>query len=147
MEEIWKIIPSLPGVLASNKGNILLPACSARMPHGGIRNYKTKPTPGSILKASKTAKHKYRSVFWGKIDKNLKVHRLVCEAFHGPPPSPKSVVIHLDENALNNEAQNLKWGTQKENLNAPGFIAYCKNRLGENSPMSKHLARKVLQQA
>lgn len=73
---------------------------------------------------------------------NMKVHRLVCEAFHGPAPSKRSVVIHLDEDATNNRPENLRWGTQKENLNMPGFIAYCKSRTGENSPFIKGRKKK-----
>ena len=69
---------------------------------------------------------------------NLKVHRLVCEAFHGPPPAPNSVVIHLNENGLDNRAENLQWGTQKENLNMPRFIEYCRSRIGDKSPRVKH---------
>lgn len=64
------------------------------------------------------------------------MHQLVCEAFHGPKPFPRAVVIHADENALNNAPENLRWGTQKENLNAPGFKEYCRQRRGEFSPRS-----------
>lgn len=74
---------------------------------------------------------------------NLKVHRLVCEAFHGAAPEDGMVVIHLDEDATNNRPENLKWGTQKENLNMPGFIAYCKSRTGENSPTIKGRANRL----
>ncbi len=45
--------------------------------------------------------------------------------------------MHLDENAANNGADNLAWGTQKENLNAPGFLTYCRSRTGEDSPVAK----------
>ena len=45
--------------------------------------------------------------------------------------------MHLDENAVNNRASNLRWGTQKENLNAPGFLTYCRSRTGEDSPSAK----------
>lgn len=69
--------------------------------------------------------------------KNYKVARLVCEAFNGPPPSNYAVCMHVDENARNNAPTNLKWGTQKENLNAPGFLEYCRSRIGENSPTIK----------
>ncbi len=106
------------------------------MPNGVIRDYITKPILGSIAKSSKTAKHSYRNVFWKNVG-NLKVHQLVCEAFHGPKPFDKAVVINLDENGLNNIPENLKWGTQRENLNSPGFKEYCKSRIGENSPVIK----------
>jgi hypothetical protein len=45
--------------------------------------------------------------------------------------------MHLDENSKNNRPENLAWGTQKENLNAPGFIEYCKGRTGKNNPYIK----------
>ena len=45
--------------------------------------------------------------------------------------------MHLNEDSSDNRPENLMWGTQKENLNAPGFIAYCKGRTGENSSYTK----------
>jgi hypothetical protein len=48
--------------------------------------------------------------------KNFWVHRLVCEAFNGPPPSPKHVAAHGDGNPQNNRIENLRWATQSENL-------------------------------
>lgn len=42
-------------------------------------------------------------------------HRLVCEAFHGPQPEDKSFVLHWDDNKGNNRADNLRWGTNREN--------------------------------
>lgn len=137
MEEIWKPVPSKPEILASSFGRILLPESSAKMPNGGIRYYKPEPTYGHKTKANKNARHSYMNVANRKFG-NLKVHRLVCEAFHGLAPFEKAVVIHLDENATNNRPENLKWGTQKENLNMPGFINYCKSRTGENSPIIKN---------
>ena len=44
------------------------------------------------------------------------VHRLVCEAFHGPQPTPKHGVAHNDGNAKNCSMYNLRWATQKENI-------------------------------
>ena len=60
--------------------------------------------------------------------RTYKVARLICEAFHGPPPSRKPQCLHLDENARNNLPQNVMWGTQRENLNATGFLQYCRVR-------------------
>ena len=136
MKEVWKEVPSRPGIKASNLGRVLLPERTARMPNGGKRKYCPKPTFGAKTKANKNARHEFMGLF-NRFFGNMKVHRLICEAFHGPPPNKKSVVIHLDENSLNNKANNLKWGTQKENLNMPGFIKYCKSRTGKNSPTIK----------
>lgn len=88
-------------------------------------------------KGIKKARHQFYG-YWFRRHGNVKVHRIVCEAWHGLAPSPKSVVIHIDENGLNNKPENLKWGTQKENLNMPKFIEYCKGRVGSLSPTIKH---------
>jgi hypothetical protein len=44
-----------------------------------------------------------------------KVHRLVCEAFHGPAPVGCEVAL-LDGNSRNNAAENLRWVTHRENV-------------------------------
>jgi hypothetical protein len=124
MAEVWKPVPSLPGVLASSEGRILLPPRHAPLPNGGVRLYLPKPTAGVVMRASKDAKHEYLG-YWNHYFGNIKIHQAICEAFHGPKPFPAAVVIHRDENGLNNSPGNLKWGTQKENLNAPGFLSYC----------------------
>lgn len=123
--ETWKPVPSRPGLLASSEGRILLPPRYAPINNGGFRVYLPKPTLGVVARASKSASHEYYNIYNAKVGGNIKVHQAVCEAFHGPKPFARAVVIHKDENALNNKPENLKWGTQKENLNAPGFKAYC----------------------
>lgn len=136
MAEAWKPVPSLPGVMASSEGRILLPPRYAPLPNGGYRLYAPEPTIGVETKASASTTYTYRGIstkFFG----NIKVHRAVCEAFNGPPPANDAVVMHVDENSHNNRPGNLKWGTQKENLNAPGFKEYCRGRTGENSPIVK----------
>lgn len=142
MQEVWKDVPSYPGLKASNFGRIWFPPRKARMPNGGIREYKTKPVYGCKIKASKTARYCYMGAY-NKFFGNIKVHRAVCEAFYGLAPFPNAVVIHLNEDATDNRPENLKWGTQKENLNMPGFVAYCRNRLGVNSPRYKGKIRKM----
>jgi hypothetical protein len=46
--------------------------------------------------------------------KNFGVHRLVCEAFHGPPQEGMQAA-HIDGNPYNNTASNLYWATPAEN--------------------------------
>ena len=137
-------IPSIEGAFANERGQIKLPETEAEMPNGGKRKYKTKWVYGTKTKSSKGAKHEYfGTVYRGR---NYKMHRLICEAFHGPQPEGKPVVIHIDEDATNNRPENLRWGTQKENLNMPKFIEYCKTRTGENNPHVKGNRKKSLTQ-
>jgi hypothetical protein len=112
--------------MVSNEGRFLLQPCYRPIHHGGFRAYLPEPSFGTVRRSKKGAKHCYYGT-WVRRYGNLKIHQLVCEAFHGPKPFEKAVVIHIDEDGLNNRAENLKWGTQKENLNAPKFLEYCKS--------------------
>ena len=128
--EIWRDVPSLPGVLASSEGRVMITPYRGPMPNGGERPYGGTPTFGVW--------NKQDARFVTTVgDRTWKVARLIAEAFHGPPPFEGAVVMHLDENAVNNRASNLRWGTQKENLNAPGFLNYCRSRTGDDSPSAK----------
>ncbi len=128
--EIWRDVPSVPGILVSSEGRVMYLPHREAMPRGGTRPYGGQPTFGTWSKVD----GRFISLIHGKTHK---VHRLIAEAFHGAPPFDGAVVMHLDENAANNRAANLQWGTQKENLNAPGFLDYCKGRTGDNSPITK----------
>lgn len=66
--------------------------------------------------------------------KKVYIHRTVCELFNGPCPDGHQC-RHLDGNIKNNHADNLAWGTPKENNQDKvrhGTIAF-----GENNPMAK----------
>ena len=136
-QELWLPVPSKPGVMASSLGRIKLPEKIVKMPNGGFWHCKPNPTFGVLTKSNKNAIHKYMGLQNRSLG-NLKIHKLVCEAFNGPPPDKKSVVIHVNECGTDNRPENLRWGTQKENLNMPKFIEYCRSRTGENSPVIKH---------
>lgn len=47
--------------------------------------------------------------------KCMRLHRLVAEAFLGPPPYDGAVVMHEDDDVANNRLSNLQWGTPKDN--------------------------------
>jgi hypothetical protein len=46
----------------------------------------------------------------------VRVHRIVCSAFHGEPPTESHVVDHIDTNRANNRPENLRWVTRLENV-------------------------------
>lgn len=118
----WAEVPSYPGLLVSSNGEVMVE------PHGPNYKFGGKVTRGQWDGG--------RYIYARRGHKTAKVHRLVCEAFNGQP-GPGQVCMHLNEDARDNRPENLAWGTQKENLNAPGFIAYCKSRTGESSPVVK----------
>ena len=135
-EEVWRPVPSCGPLEASSHGRIRVAPRIGYMPNGAKREYETSPTFGGVRSATKTARHRYFGWYIKGVG-NVKIHRAVCEAFHGAAPFPRAVVIHINENALDNRPENLRWGTQKENLNMPRFIAYCRARTGENNPHIK----------
>ena len=125
--EEWRASPSVEGLVVSSWGRIRCPAFYSA---SAKRWYESRPWYG--CKVHKPPRYVTR--FRGR---TYKVHVLVCEAFNGPKPDGKPYCLHRDEDGWNNVPGNLYWGTQKENLNAPGFIAYCKARTGENNPVIK----------
>ncbi|SHH03712.1 HNH endonuclease [Bradyrhizobium erythrophlei] len=112
--EIWRPIPRLPEYLASALGRVMRLPHLAPLPKGGFRVYGGVPTTGTW----DPEELRFVLVYKGKTHK---VHVLVCEAFHGAKPFEEAVVMHLDEDSSNNKPSNLEWGTQKQNLNFPGF--------------------------
>ena len=50
------------------------------------------------------------------LSSSIRVHQVVCTAFHGPRPQPGMVVDHIDTNRCNNRPENLMWVTKLENI-------------------------------
>ena len=115
--EVWRLVPSVPGVLVSSIGRVMALPTFSRQPNGGVRQRGGVPTYGVWDK-------KNARMGWRVLGKNFKVHRLICEAFNGPPPTPDHIVLHKDEDSANNRRGNLKWGTHAENAAAPKLSAY-----------------------
>lgn len=82
---------------------------------------------------------------------NLVVHRLVAETFLPPPPREliekcskehwgKVLVLHNDNNKLNNHISNLRWGSLKDNtLQAfdDGLVPFLKGELNGRARLSE----------
>lgn len=127
--ESWRSIPSLPGVIASTHGRIWRASHFEPMPYGGTRKYSSRPTFGVITRASGDARHLYFSYHYRGIG-NIKVHAAICEAYHGPKPSPEHGVRHKNENGLDNRPENLMWSSQKINLSDAKFRQYHADMAG-----------------
>ena len=111
MKEIeWRAINGAPGYEVSSVGQVATWKPRNRMAKQPTERRLLKPSPAGgalgYLRVGLTV---------GGVKKDFSVHRLVTECFHGSPEAGQ-VVRHLDGNKLNNCADNLTWGTQKENI-------------------------------
>lgn len=127
--EVFKNIPGLPIYYqASNFGKIKV---SERKTTGrwGVQKRKQK-----ILNPTKDAKGYFFVCLENREIK--KVHRLVALAFI-PNPENKPCIDHIDGNKENNNVENLRWVTAKENNNNPVTIERYKQRKGSLHPSAK----------
>lgn len=96
---------------------------------------------GNIIRIE--AKTKYRTVTMVSdgVRVYAQVHVLVCEAFHGPRPSPTHQVAHLNGDRHDNRADNLCWATAAENHSHK--ILHGTTRRGESGTGAKLTAAQV----
>lgn len=121
--EIWFIHPTRPEYCVSEDGEI-----------GTVTNGKFVRLRGSA------AGDGYRCIMLkggGRVYK----HRMICEAIHGPAPTPKHQARHLNGIKADCSPDNLAWGTPVEN--AADKLLHGTNPVGERNAMSKLTASKV----
>ncbi|RBW56814.1 hypothetical protein DS909_08910 [Phaeobacter gallaeciensis] len=96
--EQWRPVVGVAGYQVSNLGQV-------RNAANVIMRQQVQAGYATIMIGSRTdGSRKRRSV-----------HRLVCEAFTGPPPTDQHQVAHRDGDSLNNTQWNLQWATAIEN--------------------------------
>ncbi|MFC3697055.1 NUMOD4 motif-containing HNH endonuclease [Sphingobium xenophagum] len=102
----WRPIPGFPDYIVSSNGDIV------RI-RKDIRGHSLSGAP---LKSSpnKSGYHGLTLTNAG-VRSSVRVNRIVCEAFHGPAPSPKHHAAHNDGDRSNNSEGNLRWATAVEN--------------------------------
>jgi hypothetical protein len=105
--EEWKPIisidgrPVASGIVVSNVGRI----------HTNAGGARCQPSWGNVTKAG----YMSHNVFFidGK-KRNILVHKAVCEAFHGPKPTPEHTVHHKNWIRNDNRPENLCWANHRE---------------------------------
>lgn len=103
--EIWKPVPSYEGYYSvSNLGRVRRDMACRGARAGRV--FTGAQDPGGYL-ALRLARQ--------RVNKRVLVHRVVCEAFHGPPPPGRNWVNHKDGVRANNRADNLEWCSPREN--------------------------------
>lgn len=111
MIEVWKPLPGYEGWYEiSSKGRVkrVAPGCGTRV--------------GKILK-NRITKDGYAYVIVNRRGeaKDLRIGRLVCEAFNGPCPEGKQC-NHKDGVKLNDTPTNLEWVTPSENITHSVYV-------------------------
>ena len=111
MKEVWKPIKGYEGLYeVSNLGRV------KSLPKKRINGTNFYIQKERILKPQlKTNRYLGVGLIKNKIHKNFLIHRLVAKAFIDNPYNLPQI-NHIDCNKLNNNADNLEWCTQKQNL-------------------------------
>lgn len=114
--EVWKPVPFNPHVEASQFGH--------------LRRARDRKILGQHIDTNG-----YFNAVVGPNRKRIRTSIAICAAFHGPKPGNDYVVCHNNGDRLDNRAVNLRWATQKENIQDKyrhGTIGY-----GERNPFAK----------
>ena len=131
MSETWKVIPDYPYEI-SNLGRV-------RRTVGGQGTWA-----GRLLSPSNTSSNGYAMVSLkraGHPTRHALVHRLVADAFLGPPPGKNYEVAHLDGGKTNNRFDNLQWKTAAGN--AADRLVHGTDNRGPKHKTSKLTVAKV----
>ena len=105
--EEWRPVAGHPHYQASDQGSVR--SIDRTITHRDGRTYNY---PSRVLRPGRRGK--YLTVNLGQ-GINKRVHVLVAEAFIGPRPEGMNI-LHSDDNPENNKAENIRYGTQSENL-------------------------------
>jgi hypothetical protein len=106
--EIWMPIPSAPGFEASSFGRIRAVMKRGPSPAGFIFKRQIKLYSG--------IPYEYLRLPINGKRKEVRVHRLICDAFHGAPPIDKPHAAHGNGNSLDNLPGNLRWTNPQGNI-------------------------------
>ncbi len=102
----WRPIPSHAGLFeASADGRVRVATRRRRAPAGHILSARIGGRGYLFVRLGVNGQRR-----------KFQVHRLVCEAFNGPPPFAGALCRHLNDDPLDNRPENLAWGTISQNV-------------------------------
>lgn len=122
--EIWKEVAECPAYEVSNLGRI-----RRKKP------YRSTMVGRVLTPCRHRDGHLLARLSSGGVSKARYVHRVVADAFLAPPPDPGMIVRHLNGNPADNRAENLAWGTHKDNFN--DRLIHGTGHDGERNPNAK----------
>lgn len=106
MAEYWRDIAGFDGVYqVSNCGNV----------RRAQRGYQGRAKAKVLAASVNSSGYPLVLLYQRGVRKVSLVHRLVAEAFLGPAPNG-AVVCHNNGNPSDNRVENLRWGTQSDNI-------------------------------
>lgn len=136
--EIWKDVKNYEGLYqVSSLGRVKGLERQVRHPSGVTKIVREK-----IISQHFDRDGYPRIALWKNNKGSLyAVHRLVASAFL-PNPNNSNLVMHLDDNPLNNKVDNLIWGTTQDNTNDK--VNKGRQAKGETIYQSKLTEKEVL---
>lgn len=120
----WRALSWLPSYEISENGLVRRCVAASSYPAGMI--LQGTVIPKGYRRYNLQVDGKYRA---------LLANRLVCEAWHGPPPSGAHQAAHGDGNPKNDHWSNLRWATPKEN--EADKRLHGTSQVGERNPAAK----------
>jgi hypothetical protein len=120
----WRGLPDYPGYEISNTGLVK----NVLKRRGTQVGKVLSPRPGDLG-------HLSVCLMLEGERKMAQIHRLVCEAFHGPQPPDKPHAAHGDGNPGNNNDWNVRWATRSEN--EQDKVAHGRSNQGERHSNAK----------
>ena len=128
--EVWRSVVGCPNYEVSNCGRVRAVARWRICSNGARKFYK------AVILKPWLAGPRGNRYFYVDIDQHHKrVNVLVLQAFGGQRPREDTQCRHLDGDRLNNRANNLCWGTRKENM--ADAIKHGRTTAGIKHPMVK----------
>lgn len=114
--EQWRSAPSDPPLEVSDLGRVRKAATRRILRPRLVHVKRTQPR----LQVTYREQTSWR---------DRRVARLVCEAFHGSPPTPQHVAMVIDGDSLNCRSDNVRWATRAEVVQAT--VARGRHRSGK----------------